>query len=111
MLFVGGLFLQPLGENWFCGNYVFTEFDGHVMNPQTPTKQFDHFLKRHGIRHLKFHGLRHSSATLLLSHGTDIKTVSKRLGHTSIDTTNIYVHALKKTDKAAADCFDRFAKT
>ena len=100
-----------LGEKWFCGNYVFTEFDGHVMNPQTPTKQFDHFLKRHGIRHLKFHGLRHSSATLLLSHGTDIKTVSKRLGHTSIDTTNIYVHALKKTDKAAADCFDRFAKT
>lgn len=79
-----------LGEKWFCGNYVFTEFDGHVMNPQTQTKQFDHFLKRHGIRHLKFHGLRHSSATLLLSHGTDIKTVSKRLGHTSIDTTNIY---------------------
>ena len=103
--------IAMLGEKWFCSNYVFTEFDGHVMNPQTPTKQFDHFLKRHGIRHLKFHGLRHSSATLLLSHGTDIKTVSKRLGHTSIDTTNIYVHALKKTDKAAADCFDRFAKT
>lgn len=100
-----------LGEKWFSGNYVFTEYDGHVMNPQTPTKQFDHFLKRHGIRHLKFHGLRHSSATLLLSHGTDIKTVSKRLGHTSIDTTNIYVHALEKTDKAAAECFDLFAKS
>ncbi len=96
-----------LGEDWFNGNYVFTEWDGHVMNPQTPTKQFDHFLKRHGIRHLKFHGLRHSSATWLLAHGTDIKTVSKRLGHTSIDTTNIYVHALAKSDKAAAECFDQ----
>lgn len=95
-----------LGNGWFDGDYVFTEDDGHVMNPQTPTKQFDHFLKRHGIRHLKFHGLRHTSATLLLSHGCDIKTVSSRLGHTSIDTTNIYVHALAKADKRAAECFD-----
>lgn len=79
------------------------------MNPQTPTKQFDHFLKRHGIRHLKFHGLRHTSATLLLANGCDIKTVSSRLGHTSIDTTNIYLHVLAKADKAAADCVDKMA--
>ena len=76
------------------------------MHPHTPTKQFDKFLKKYGFHHLKFHGLRHSSATYLLSNGCDIKTVSKRLGHTSIDTTNIYVHALEKTDKAAAECFD-----
>ena len=98
-----------LGDSWYRGNYVFTEADGHVMNPQTPTKQFDHFLKRHGIRHLKFHGLRHTSATLLLANGCDIKTVSSRLGHTSIDTTNIYLHVLAKADKAAADCFDKMA--
>ena len=99
-----------LGDSWYHGNYVFTEADGHVMNPQTPTKQFDHFLKRHGIRHLKFHGLRHTSATLLLANGCDIKTVSSRLGHTSIDTTNIYLHVLAKADKAAADCFDKMAE-
>ena len=78
---------------------------------QTPTKQFDHFLKRHGIRHLKFHGLRHTSATMLLANGCDIMTVSKRLGHSDIETTGIYVHALHETDKLAADTFDRvFAK-
>ena len=95
-----------LGEKWHEEGFLFTDWCGHVMHPHTPTKQFDKFLKKYGFRHLKFHGLRHSSATYLLSNGCDIKTVSKRLGHTSIDTTNIYVHALEKTDKAAAECFD-----
>lgn len=98
-----------LGSGWYHGNYIFTQEDGHVMSPYTPTRQCDHFLKRHNIRHLKLHGLRHTSATMLLANGCDIKTVSKRLGHTSIDTTNIYVHALAKADIAAADCFDAIA--
>ena len=96
-----------LGDSWKNLDYVFTEEDGYVMNPQTPTKQFDHFLKRHGIRHLKFHGLRHTSATMLLANGCDIKTVSSRLGHADITTTNIYVHALESTDRMAAQTFDK----
>ena len=85
------LFADLLGEKWHEEGFLFTDWCGHVMHPHTPTKQFDKFLKKYGFRHLKFHGLRHSSATYLLSNGCDIKTVSKRLGHTSIDTTNIYV--------------------
>ena len=99
-----------LGDGWKNLDYVFTEEDGYVMNPQTPTKQFDYFLKRHGIRHLKFHGLRHTSATMLLANGCDIKTVSARLGHADITTTNIYVHALESTDRMAAQTFDNFLK-
>ncbi len=99
-----------LGAAWQNLGYVLTEEDGHVMNPQTPTKQFDHFLKRHNIRHLKFHGLRHTSATMLLANGCDIKTVSARLGHCDIDTTNIYVHALESTDRLAAETFDKILK-
>ena len=45
-----------LGKAWQNLGYVFTEEDGYVMNPQTPTKQFSKFLKRHGIRLLKLHG-------------------------------------------------------
>ena len=99
-----------LGDGWKNLDYVFTEEDGHVMNPQTPTKQFSKFLKRHGIRHLKFHGLRHTSATMLLANGCDIKTVSSRLGHADITTTNIYVHALESSDRLAAQTFDNFLK-
>ena len=91
-----------------CEKYL--TVPGYVMNPQTPTKQFDHFLKRHGIRHLKFHGLRHTSATMLLANGCDIKTVSSRLGHADIGTTNIYVHALESTDRMAAQTFDNLLK-
>ena len=99
-----------LGDGWKNLDYVFTEENGYVMNLQTPTKQFAHFLKRHGIRHLKFHGLRHTSATMLLANGCDIKTVSARLGHADITTTNIYVHALESTDRMAAQTFDNFLK-
>ena len=99
-----------LGDGWKNLDYVFTEENGYVMNPQTPTRQFSKFLKRHGIRHLKFHGLRHTSATMLLANGCDIKTVSSRLGHADITTTNIYVHALESSDRLAAQTFDNFLK-
>ena len=102
--------ISYMGDAWHNLNYVFTEENGLVMNPQTPTKQFDHFLKRHNIRHLKFHGLRHTSATLLLANGCDIKTVSMRLGHSDIETTNRYVHALEASDKKAAQAFDYLYK-
>lgn len=93
-------------DEWHDLDYIFTESTGLVMNPQTPTKQFSKFLKRHNIRQIKFHGLRHTSATLLLASGCDIKTVSSRLGHADIDTTGIYVHALDQCDKEAAERFD-----
>lgn len=99
-----------LGERWKNLDYLFTDEFGNVMNPQTPTKQFSKFLERHNIRHLKFHCLRHTSATLLLSGGCDIKTVSARLGHSSIETTNIYVHAIESIDRKAAIMFDFFVK-
>ena len=91
---------------WQNLDYVFTDEFGNVMNPHTPTKQFSHFLARHNIRHLKFHCLRHTSATILLANGCDIKTVSARLGHSSIDTTNIYVHKLESVDRQATKAFD-----
>lgn len=100
-------YINTIGSRWANLDYVFTESDGHVMNPQTPTKQFTKFLKRHGIRLLKFHGLRHTCATMLLANGCDIKTVSNRLGHSDIETTSIYVHSIPESDKGAAATFDR----
>ena len=95
-------------DTWQNLDYIFTDDIGNVMNPQTPTKQFSHFLARHNIRHLKFHCLRHTSATILLANGCDIKTVSARLGHSSIDTTDIYVHMLESVDRQAIIFFDNF---
>ena len=49
----------------------------------------------------------HLWGTVVLANGCDIKTVSARLGHADISTTNIYVHALESTDRLAAETFDR----
>lgn len=73
------------------------------MNPQTPTKQFSKFLERNGLKHRKFHSLRHTSATLLLYGGINLQQVRERLGHADISTTNKYLHCLAEADEEAAN--------
>ncbi len=61
---------------------------------------------------IPFHGLRHTAATLLIAAGVDVKTISARLGHALTSTTmNIYVHALKESDKKAADAISNLLET
>lgn len=64
------------------------------MEPRNIQKRYKNFLKRIELRYLNFHSLRHSFATLSIQSGSDYKTVSELLGHTSVNTTlNIYVHS------------------
>lgn len=93
---------KSLGTQWKGKEWLFTQWNGDIMNPQTPSTQFDAFLKRHGFKHRKFHALRHTSATLLLYGGINIKQVQKRLGHSDIETTNKYLHYIEEADEAAA---------
>ena len=93
---------ERLGETWMEGDWLFTQWNGEIMNPHSPTKMFRKFLERNGIRHRKFHSIRHTSATLLLYGGVSIKQVSERLGHGDIETTNKYLHYLSEADEEAA---------
>lgn len=100
-----------LGDYWKGDNWIFVQSDGRAMYPTTPTQWFSKFLKRHDIPHRKFHALRHTSATLLLSNGTNIKNVAARLGHSQLKTTNRYVHAVEQAEKDAADTFQKLFHT
>lgn len=96
-----------LGELWKDDNWIFTTWNGTAMYPTTPSKWFREFLKRNELPHIPFHGLRHTSATLLIAQGAPLKNISSRLGHSDIRTTgNIYGHALQSVDKKLADTMD-----
>ena len=57
---------------------------------------------------LPFHGLRHTSITMLIAQGIPLPNVSRRAGHAATSTTaNIYAHALKSIDRDAADKLDQ----
>lgn len=68
---------------------------------------WDKWQDKHDIRNIRFHDIRHTHPTLLLSEGVDIKTISERLGHSDIQTTmNIYADVLKELDTKASEKID-----
>lgn len=93
-----------LGDLWQDQDLVFPGWDGSPMRPDTLTNWFSNFIRRHDLPHVTIHGLRHTNATLLIAAGTNLRTVSGRLGHSQASTTaNIYAHAIQSADAAAAE--------
>ena len=68
---------------------------------------FKPLLKKAGLPDIRFHDLRHTSATLLLSAGVHPKVVQERLGHSQISITlDTYSHVLPTMQKEAASKLD-----
>ena len=87
--------------------YVLTADDGQPMHPDSPTDWLAKFAKRHNLPPIHPHKFRHTQASLLISEGVDILTVSKRLGHAKVSTTlDIYSHVLAKSDEKASSTLD-----
>lgn len=102
-----------IGDQWKGKEYLFIQWDGLQMYPSTPYGIFKKILHRYNKSHtdqlpdIPLHGLRHTSATLLISQNIDVRTVSNRLGHAQTSTTmNIYSHSLQKMDSKAADSLE-----
>lgn len=103
-----------LGSLWEGTNHVFIQWNGSQIYPSTPYNVFKKVLRWYNAAHpdtplpdIPLHGLRHTSATLLISQHVDVRTVSGRLGHAQTSTTtDIYSHFLKKADTAAADTLE-----
>lgn len=77
------------------------------LDPFTPnylSRSFKKLLETNNLKHIRFHDLRHTNATLMLLSGTDMKVASKRLGHSSIKITlDTYAHVLNELDVTASD--------
>ncbi len=68
-------------------------------------EKFERDLKDWGGRRIRFHDLRHTAITLLISYGIDLKTVQEIAGHEDIKTTMNYVHLVGDSIKRVADVF------
>lgn len=81
------------GEIYTPSDYIFTHPDGRLYRPDCVTRSFQRALKHHNLPTMRFHDLRHSTASILFDKGWDLESVKSWLRHTDIETTsNIYLH-------------------
>lgn len=93
-----------MGDQWQEHDRLFTQWNGEPIHPDTVTSWFSGFVKKNNLPPETVHSLRHTNATLLIAAGTNLRTVSARLGHSQTSTTaNIYAHAIQSADAAAAE--------
>lgn len=87
--------------------YVFVDVMGNIFNPRNLSSNFSKLLELKGLRHIRFHDLRHSCASLLLANDVPMKQIQEWLGHSDISTTaNIYSHLDYKSKLTSANVMD-----
>lgn len=85
-------------------DYVCTDQLGVLLKPSYVTQHFSDLLKKHGLRKIRFHDLRHTFASILINRDVPLLNVSAFLGHSDISTTaNIYAHLDKSKKQQSAD--------
>lgn len=83
---------ETLPYSYIKSDYVCTWNNGSLIQPDYLSRHFKSFLQRKGLPLIRFHDLRHSSASLLIANGCSLKEVGEWLGHSCITTTNRYAH-------------------
>lgn len=88
-------------------SYVFTQ-DGspEPMHPQSPTRYMKKFSQRYNVPDLHPHKLRHTFASIAITSGADVASVSEKLGHSDKAVTlRMYTHADQESIKRASQIF------
>ena len=92
------------GPAWNEAGLVFTREDGRPLRPEYATRHFQALSQNLGLPVIRLHDLRHTSASLALAAGVELKVVSDRLGHSQISTTaDLYTHVSRGLGRAAAE--------
>lgn len=97
------------GASWVNRDLVFPARNGNYIIFNSLLRQFYKVLDAAGLPRIKFHDLRHSAATLLLSMGVEMKVIQEILGHSSIViTADLYSHVLPHMHTDAMHRMDSF---
>ncbi|MBT2472100.1 site-specific integrase [Streptomyces sp. ISL-66] len=92
------------GTTWQHNGYVFTTPQGRAIDPTNLTRTFTTLLRNAGLRRIRFHDLRHSTATLLLEQGVELVVIKELLGHAHTGVTaTVYAHVRLRLQRDAID--------
>lgn len=100
-----------VGNKWEGEEYEFLFHDGYgkPYTPESATNTWRKIVKRHDLKEIRLHDLRHTMITYLLNRGESAFNVSKRAGHSDVKvTTDTYGHADEYGGKSAAKHFEKF---
>ena len=93
-------------------DYVCVNPMGTLLKPDYVTEHFSLLLKEIGMRHIRYHDLRHTVASLLINNGVPLMHVSDYLGHKDIQVTaNIYGHLDKTSKEISANVINSVLNT
>ena len=99
---------KRLGPCYHDNDYIFKHPNGVPYHPNAITKSFQRALERHGLPQMRYHDLRHSTASILVDKGWDINSIKEWLGHSDISTTaNIYAHISHRRKVSLAQDLDK----
>jgi integrase len=94
-------------DRWREHDLVFCTRWGTPLDGPNVTRYFQRLLANAGLPKLKFHGLRHSCASLLAAHGILAYEVARLLGHSDIRLTlNTYTHQFAEARRRTADAME-----
>ncbi|MFX4294513.1 tyrosine-type recombinase/integrase [Streptomyces bohaiensis] len=92
------------GTEWQHSGHVFTTAQGGSIDPTNLTRAFNTLLRKASLRRIRFHDLRHSTATLLLEQGVELVVIKELLGHAHIGVTaTVYAHVRLRLQRDAID--------
>jgi integrase len=98
---------RTAGAEWQERHLVFCDHFGAPLDPSYQTATFKAALRAADLPEVRFHDLRHTAATLLLSQCVHVKLVSEMLGHTTITPTlDTYSHLIPAMHGDAAAAMD-----
>lgn len=99
---------RRLGSGYVVNDYIFKNPNGVPYRPDSLTRSFKRALDRHGLPQMRYHDLRHSTASILVDKGWDINSIKEWLGHADISTTaNIYAHISHRKKVSLAQDLDK----
>lgn len=102
---------RKMGNQWNNNDFIFKTQFGYPIDPSRASQLFYEVTKKHDLRHIPFHGLRHTSVSLLLANGVNTHAVSKRVGHSNVSTTQeIYAHLFKSVEQEAVNMMNNILR-